>query len=78
MTNKEIYLYRKLTDKKYPLSTLEKCEKCGSTNRLKRHHPQGLQNWSTVQILCNSCHVEAHRIENEKKKNYSIPTLKAI
>ena len=64
MTNKEMNFYRRLTNKKYPLSTLKKCARCGATNMLRRHHPQGLKNWSIIEILCTSCHAETHKTIN--------------
>jgi hypothetical protein len=47
---------RKAAQRAYP--ALEKCESCGTTERLQRHHPD-LSDALSVVILCQSCHAAA-------------------
>lgn len=39
---------------------LEKCEACGATENLQRHHPDYSQPL-LVQVLCQTCHTKAHQ-----------------
>ena len=48
--------YRKRAQRAIPLT---KCEECGSTERLQRHHYNGLENYLDVKILCQKCHTKA-------------------
>jgi len=37
------------------------CERCGSTDRLERHHPQIDRSNPKVRILCKDCHIDCHK-----------------
>ena len=47
-----------------------KCENCGSTKNLRRHHTKynELQNQDEIIIVCESCHTKIHmRLRQENK-----------
>jgi predicted nucleic acid-binding Zn ribbon protein len=48
---------RKAAQRAVPL-TEETCSRCGSRDRLQRHHPD-YSKPTEVQILCQACHVKA-------------------
>lgn len=50
----------------------EKCQVCGSTERVQRHHPDILNTPSVVMILCEKCHIiEDQRIGTRRKRQKS-------
>lgn len=56
---------RKQAQRAHP--TMTGCERCGSTNRLQRHHPDYTQP-TTIIVLCQTCHVKADMEDGSRRK----------
>ena len=50
--------YRKQAQREYPI--LPPCQKCGSADRVQRHHPT-LEDALCVEFLCQKCHTAEHQ-----------------
>jgi hypothetical protein len=77
LSSKEIQRLRYKISRKYKVGFLDdkKCEICGSPEKLKKHHPEGLEKWDTIQILCARCHSLIHAPGRARKsKNiFAVP-----
>lgn len=56
---------RKVAQRAFPV--MEKCEWCGETKRLQRHHPN-IYKETEIIILCQKCHVKADQMHGTRKR----------
>ena len=78
MSQKELWRIRKLVQRWFPTDG-ERCENCGSSKKLERHHIDGNithnpKDGSNIAFLCKGCHIEAHygvsyRLRNMQEVN---------
>jgi hypothetical protein len=55
-----------------------KCETCGGTERLQRHHPDIANRPDHVEVLCQTCHTKADQALGKWGKGAALPLVCVI